>query len=375
MGSIIKICLKLVVLSLLIIQSVSAAEISSVCSFYDNENTKFSTHLNQGRSDNSFGYYSSGLDIADNGADLDGWQPVWCYSRSAEKVRTDHTADGGSDDYGFFNFRIDSVNGQSTELALTNTTDSSQKMQFVICMGQKSGTLSGNCNSSFAKFASIPLSTIPRIDSFNQAMLPVEDNWKNPATFIRHNWRVASHLHIPKGGNATLAPGIYRGLVSLTLQVKFQGIVTGSFNTAIDGFKSFQSYYNVYIQKDCQLDKSIDPIIFEEASFVKNMQPKRGFFNVRCTLNTPYTIKMRGKNDVGSDHNQHYLVSDLDNSIKIPYSLYQSNGNTIWDYNTPLQQQGTGLTEQKEIVAKVNPNSAEVPAGHYQDTIYIELDY
>ena len=121
------------------IPTVPAVELNTACTFVEGENVKFSDFLNQGHQDNNFGKYSSGLDISDNGAELKGWQPVWCYSQSSTNPRTDYTdklPEGTTDhNQGYFNYVIDRINNQSSTLVLANTGDPSQIIPFTICVG------------------------------------------------------------------------------------------------------------------------------------------------------------------------------------------------------------------------------------------------
>lgn len=367
-----------------------AWDIQTVCSFSNDvkqiENTKFTTYLNQGGKDTSYGSYTSGLQLQDNGVTLNGWQPVWCFSQSSTDVRTDVRSDSllpSGDNAGYFAFRVDSVTNQSGNgFYLVNQSDLSQKLPFTICMGTKDSGLTSNCNSTFGQFAIIRLGTPDEIKQFNKALLPTKNNSKNPFNpgliipFLpKYHWRVASNVIIPSKVN--VKPGIYQGVVVVTLQVKFQGKADPLPSQEVNGKYTFSSNYQVFIQKDCQLGQYIKPINFPEASFVKNIQDISTSLTVRCTLGTDYSINMKGKNDKGSNHDQHYML-DSTGKHEIPYALYKGDRTTMWQYDpSGVKDTGTGTGESQkiEVWGKINKGSAEVPAGEYTDTITVELTY
>lgn len=378
--------LKVMFLLFLFAENVQAYELSFVCKFYESgESVKYSDHLNMGKKDSlGVGKYSSGLTIMDSGVSLEGWQPVWCYSTSSTNIRTDVTGDSllpAGDNRGFFGFRINSVNGASSGgLNLVNTSDANEKLPFTICMGRIGMGLTDNCQVSIGlNYAIIILGTPDQINKFNNALLPLEDNWKNPEAgpipFVgKLNWRVASHVIIPAKVN--VKPGIYQASIETGLMVKFNGI-TGVFGATgrVDGHEIFSSNYQVFIQKDCRLDQSIDSINFKDASFVSQLNPAETYLSVRCTKDTDYYIKMSGANDEGSDHDKHYLINAKTNK-KIPYALYKNDGTEMWHYDDKTATgQGNGLEQKIKVIAKVDANSAEVPAGDYSDTITVELTY
>lgn len=347
-------------------QSARAVELSAVCGFKKDQLTKFSTNLAT-RSDQNFGSYSSGLDIIRSGAKLDGWQPIWCYGQplnTADQVRPD----------GFFKFTVMSI-GNHSGLALTNNDQSGDTIPIKVCIGTKGSTMQGYCATETGAQITIPMDTPENVTNFRNAVLPVEDNWKNPNPdflFVKFNWRIASHVEIPPHTNPS--PGIYSGLVNLAMSVRFKGSLFGSsfFAGDVDGDSMFSTTYEVFIHKDCEF-QTPSSINFGTGSFVKELATAKGQLTVQCTKNTPYRIKMSGKYDKNGDHDQHYMVDKKGDHI--PYQLYNSDGTTLWQYDNPKEFHGTGNTDSIDILAKVNSGATEVSAGEYSDIITAELIY
>lgn len=387
MGMILRFCFKLAVTFCLVIHTVPAVDLSTACQFSDDANVKFTTHLSESASDKNFGKYTSGLSIMDSGATMQGWQPVWCYDPAALRIRDDYTDNlpEGQTDHksGYFNYVVTSVNSQTTNLALVNQSDPTQKLPFTICMGNGSNVLLKSCVNLINQHASIPLGTSTQISEFNSTVLPAKYGKLNPRTGRFYNWRVASELKIP--ANTNVSPGIYSGELVLTLNVKLYG-QTFAGKVKVDGESTHISNYQVFIQKNCQLLKAagdtqtvnnivLTPITFAPASLVKNLQPASTTFYARCTKNTPYSIKLKGSHDTSGDHDSHYLINNKNGRDKIPYKLYKSDQSTVWSYDNAQQEIGTGEAQPIEVVAKVDPNSQEVPAGQYSDTITVQLTY
>ncbi|MDC7860787.1 spore coat U domain-containing protein [Pantoea ananatis] len=345
-------------------QSARAISLGTVCGFKEGQLTKFSTHLGI-KTDQNFGTYSSGLDIIKNGAQLDGWQPVWCYGQplsSSEEVLKD----------GYFKFKVNGVK-DSSGLLLTN--ESGDTIPIKICMGKKGSGLEEYCAEGIGgDEITIPMNSPESVEKFNQAVLPVKDSWKNPSTdlpFYKFNWRIASHVEIPATTNPS--PGIYSGLVQLGMSVHFRGSLYKDWvDGPVEGSTTFSTTYRVFIHKDCEF-QTPDSINFGTANFVGQLAIARGKLTVLCTKNTPYIIKMSGKNDHGGNHDTHYMINK--NGESIPYQLYKSDGTTLWNYSNPKKYNGTGTTDSIDILARVISGASEVTAGKYSDTITAELTY
>lgn len=345
-------------------QSARAISLGTVCGFKEGQITKYSTHLGT-QTDQNFGTYSSGLDIIRNGATLDGWQPVWCYGQplsTSDEVLKD----------GYFRFTVNGVR-DSSGLLLTN--ESGDTIPIKICMGRKGTELGDYCAEGIGgQGITVPMNTPESVEKFNNAVLPVNDSWKNPSAdilFYKFNWRIASHVEIPPQTNPS--PGVYSGLVELGMAVNFRGtLYKGLIDGPVNGSSTFSTTYNVFIHKDCEF-QAPDSINFGTANFVNRLAIARGQLTVQCTKNTPYIIKMSGNNDHGDDHDTHYMINN--NGESIPYQLYKSDGTTLWEYKKPTKYTGTGNIESIDILARVISGASEVSAGKYSDTITAELTY
>ncbi len=94
-----------------------------------------------------------------------------------------------------------------------------------------------------------------------------------------------------------------------------------------------------------------------------------GSLNVSCSKNTPYSIALN------SDKT---LKNTQDNSIQVPYQLYQDAGfKTVWGSSSQenFASTGTGTDQNFKIWAKINEGATNVPAGVYNDIVVATITY
>lgn len=94
-----------------------------------------------------------------------------------------------------------------------------------------------------------------------------------------------------------------------------------------------------------------------------------GSLNVSCSQNTPYSIAL---------HSDKTLKNTQDNSIQVPYQLYQEAGfKTVWGSSSQenFASMGTGADQNFKIWAKINEGATNIPAGVYIDTVIATITY
>ena len=88
--------------------------------------------------------------------------------------------------------------------------------------------------------------------------------------------------------------------------------------------------------------------------------------SVICTKNTPY--------NVSSDSSHDYEMSDT-NGDKIAYSLFADQAAST-PFTTGTTGTGTGVAQNINIYGKVATAALQVaPAGDYNDTVLLKVDY
>lgn len=94
-----------------------------------------------------------------------------------------------------------------------------------------------------------------------------------------------------------------------------------------------------------------------------------GSLNVVCTEGTPYAITL---------HSDKALKNTQDNSIQIPYQLYQDAAyKVVWGESSQesFTQSGTGTDQPFKVWAKIEDGKTNVPAGTYSDTVVATVMY
>ncbi|MDM1342545.1 MULTISPECIES: Csu type fimbrial protein [Acinetobacter] len=94
-----------------------------------------------------------------------------------------------------------------------------------------------------------------------------------------------------------------------------------------------------------------------------------GSLNVSCTEGTPYAITL---------HSDKALKNTQDNSVQIPYQLYQDEAyKVVWGNSSQegFTQSGTGTDQPLKVWAKVEDGKTNVPAGTYTDTVVATVTY
>jgi len=122
------------------------------------------------------------------------------------------------------------------------------------------------------------------------------------------------------------------------------------------------------VTNDCSIDRAPD-LNFGSASLPASFSSVSSALTIRCTMNAAYSVNLVSSNATSGDWRQMSNGSSL-----LQYQLYQPDG-TAWTSSNDLSETGTGLAQNINYSAKVNPDQTNQPAGNYSDTVTVTVTY
>lgn len=157
-----------------------------------------------------------------------------------------------------------------------------------------------------------------------------------------------------------------------------QAIVLGIVTVAGKGASAATATANlgvsITIDATCAIS-SVSDVAFGSVGLLNADIPSTGSFDVECTSGTTYSISLGVGNGTGATVAQRYMSFG---AHTVEYSLYIDAGHTqLWGVTIGSDTvAGTGDgTPQTYTVYGLVPSQSTPPAGTYNDTVVISVDY
>jgi spore coat protein U-like protein len=98
---------------------------------------------------------------------------------------------------------------------------------------------------------------------------------------------------------------------------------------------------------------------------------------VDCTKNSAYTVAFTSGTS-GASRPWRAMSDGAGHNLQ--YNIYRADGSTIWDLTNPIPSATKGAggltpSQMQVYVAKINPDQATPPAGHYTDTVSVVIGF
>ncbi|MFZ4833064.1 Csu type fimbrial protein [Rouxiella sp. Mn2063] len=140
-----------------------------------------------------------------------------------------------------------------------------------------------------------------------------------------------------------------------------------------DGTSSTFINVTMIVSNYCFIDNAPD-VQFGTAAFPSGFAPVTGnSLSVRCTLGATYSINLTSNNPITGQYRQMLsTVNGTTNSLQ--YQILKAD-TTVWTPTANYPSIGTGLSQNINYTATVNPNQPNVPSGTYSDTVVVTVTY
>lgn len=124
------------------------------------------------------------------------------------------------------------------------------------------------------------------------------------------------------------------------------------------------------VTKSCLINTATLDVDFGSKALVNQFAKVTQTVNVTCTNNEGYSVSF----DNGANYAAPWrrMASGVN---RLNYNLYQPNTSVIWNLTQPMAFLGTGLAQNFTFDALIDPTQQNVPAGNYQDSVIMTLNY
>jgi len=129
------------------------------------------------------------------------------------------------------------------------------------------------------------------------------------------------------------------------------------------------------VSKDCRI--SAPALSFGSAPLASQFAGVTQAVAVDCTKDASYTVAFTS--GISGASRPWRAMSDGAGHM-LQYNLYRTDGTTIWDLTNPMTSAiaGSGSitpSQMQSYVARINPDQATPPAGHYTDTVSVVIAF
>ncbi|PLR41532.1 spore coat protein [Chimaeribacter californicus] len=179
-------------------------------------------------------------------------------------------------------------------------------------------------------------------------------------------------IYIRTTAGANVRSGTYTDVINIswTYSVCVVGLVGACLN-AWTGTGVAAVTVTAIITKDCAIN-STPNVNLGSMALVSQFSAVTQSVTLTCTKTEGYKTYFTNGNNYGSPWRR---MRNGTTSNYIQYQIYQANGTTVWDSNSKLTGIGSGLSQSLSYVVRVNTAQLAQPAGSYNDTVSLVLEY
>ncbi|ELW9407718.1 spore Coat Protein U domain protein, partial [Acinetobacter baumannii 25750_6] len=139
---------------------------------------------------------------------------------------------------------------------------------------------------------------------------------------------------------------------------------------------------SITVLPDCRI--LAQDVNFGTAAFASKLEPVQSSMGIRCSVNTPYYVSLN--NGLSPQNgNQRAMKSQTGNTF-LKYDIFKNSsndrwgsGNERWSSLNATINPGVhnGVTQQNYVFTTkiVDENADTVPAGTYQDTVTVQVEF
>ncbi|MEN0104834.1 MAG: spore coat U domain-containing protein [Pseudomonas sp.] len=124
------------------------------------------------------------------------------------------------------------------------------------------------------------------------------------------------------------------------------------------------------VTKSCLINTATLDVDFGSKALISQFTKVTQTVNVTCTNNEGYSVSF----DNGANYAAPWRRM-ASGANRMNYNLYQPNTSVIWNVAQPMAFLGTGAAQNFTFDAQVDPTQANLPAGSYQDSVIMTLNY
>lgn len=164
------------------------------------------------------------------------------------------------------------------------------------------------------------------------------------------------------------SPGFKRGVLGIGF----------NWGTGTDSLGSL----SITVLPDCRI--LAQDVNFGTAAFASKLEPVQSSMGIRCSVNTPYYVSLN--NGLSPQNGDQRAMKSQTGNTYLKYDIFKNSsndrwgsGNERWSSLNATINPGVhnGVTQQNYVFTTkiVDENADTVPAGTYQDTVTVQVEF